>query len=287
MRLLALVRPLALVAAASLAVAPLGAQDRPLEYTSKAGVKHLAEPDTGAVARLAAAAKADPKNVDALFALGMAQTAIRQIREAIATFTQAIAIAPTQARLYRQRGHRYVSIGEFAKARADLTRGASLDSMDYGIWYHLGVVHFQAGEFAEAAKAFARGRTMPPNANEYLGSTDWLWMSLARAGRKAEADAMVRSLPDTVKLPDNYAYARRIRLYRGELTPEAVVAGGDTSAVQQATLNFGVAQWHLVAGNTAAAKANLEAAVATKGWPAFAYLLAERQLPTLAGGKKK
>ncbi|MBI3790181.1 MAG: tetratricopeptide repeat protein [Gemmatimonadetes bacterium] len=273
------------LALAVLTAVPLRAQTP--QYTSFAGVKHVSQPDTGAVARAAEAVKADPKNVDKLFALGMAQTSIRQLREAIATFTKAMAIDPKQARLYRQRGHRYISVGEFGKAMADLTKGAALDSMDYGIWYHLGVANFEAGKFDAAAKAFARGRTMPPSTNEYTGSTDWLWMSLARAGRMDEAKRMVMTLPDTFKIPVNYAYGRRLMLYRGELTPEAVVAGGDTSDVQQATLNFGVGTWYMAQHDTAHARPYFERAVATKGWPAFAYLLSERTLKAIdAKGKR-
>ncbi len=268
----------ALVGAVVLAGVTASARAQTPQYTSLAGVAHRSQPDTGAVARAQAAVTADPKNVDKLFALGMAQTSIRQLREAITTFGAAIAIAPKQARLYRQRGHRYISTGQFDKAMADLTKGASLDSMDYGIWYHLGVANFEAGKFDAAAAAFARGRTMPPSTNEYTGSTDWLWMSLARAGRMKEADAMVRTLPDTFKIPANYAYGRRLMLYRGELTPEAVVAGGDTSDVQQATLNFGVGTWYMAKKDTAGARPYFERSVATKGWPAFAYLLSERTL---------
>ncbi len=273
--------------AMALAMTTVAAAAQTPQYTSLAGVVHLSQADTGAVARAKAAVDADPKNVDKLFALGMAQTSVRQLREAIATFTTAIKVDPKQARLYRQRGHRYISTGQFGKAMADLKKGATLDSMDYGIWYHLGVANFEAGKFSEAAAAFARGRTMPPSTNEYTGSTDWLWMSLARAGRMAEADKMVRSLPDTFKIPVNYAYGRRLMLYRGELTPEAVVAGGDTSDVQQATLNFGVATWYMAKRDTAHARPYFEKSVATKGWPAFAYLLSERTLAAIDAKSKK
>ena len=34
------------------------------------------------------------------------------------------------------------------------------------------------------AAAFARAQPMAPDAGELAGATDWLWMSLARAGRR-------------------------------------------------------------------------------------------------------
>ena len=131
---------------------------------------------------------------------------------AIATFTRGLTIAPENAMLYRWRGHRYLSVRELDKAMADLTRGNRLDSTNYGVLYHLGIVRFAQGDFAGAADAFRRGQPRAPDANELAGSTDWLWMSLMRAGRAAEARAMLDRRPDS--LPTANAYTRRLLLYR-------------------------------------------------------------------------
>jgi hypothetical protein len=92
--------------------------------------------------------------------------------------------------------HRYLSVREFDRAFADLTRGA-FDSTIYGIWYHLGVVQYLRGDFAEAAASFAKPQPIAPDAGELAGSTDWLWMSLSRAGRGADAKAMLDRRPDS------------------------------------------------------------------------------------------
>lgn len=109
---------------------------------------------------------------------------MRQFREAIATYTRGLTVAPRNAQLYRWRGHRYLSVREHARALADFERGMALDSNVYGIWYHLGVLRFLKGEFAAAAEAFARGRVIAPNAGELAGSYDWGWLSLMRAGKR-------------------------------------------------------------------------------------------------------
>ena len=85
--------------------------------------------------------------------------------------------------LYRWRGHRYLSVRDFDRAMADLTRGYGLDSLNYGILFHLGVLRFAQGDFNGAADAFRRGQKIPPNAGELAGSTDGLCMSLMRAGQ--------------------------------------------------------------------------------------------------------
>ena len=273
------IRPLVL-ALAVLATVPAVQAQTP-QYTAFAGVLHKSEPDTGAVARAKAAVAADPRSVEKLMTLGLAQTAVRQVREAITTFTAAIEISPANAMLYRHRGHRYVSIAEFDRAIEDLEQGAKLDPKNYFIWYHLGVARFAKREFDLAAQAFARGQPMAPTVNEFIGSTDWLWMSLARAGRAAEAERAARAIPDSITIPTNYAYGKRLRLYRGEVLPDSLMGAADTANVQISTLAFGVGNWYLVKQDTLRAKAWLQRSVAARGWPAFAYLIAERELARL------
>jgi hypothetical protein len=74
-------------------------------------------------------------------------------------------------------------VREFDRAFADLTRGGAIGSTIYEIWYHLGVVQYLRGDFAEAAGSFAEAQPIAPDVSELAGSTDWLWMSLSRAGR--------------------------------------------------------------------------------------------------------
>jgi tetratricopeptide (TPR) repeat protein len=129
------------------------------------------------VARAEQALAADPRNVQKIIELGVAQSGVLQFREAIATFTKGMAIEPANAMLYRWRGHRYLSVRELDRAMADLTRGYALDSLNYGVLYHLGIVRFARGDFNAAVDAFQRSIQRPPNAGELAGSTDWLWMS--------------------------------------------------------------------------------------------------------------
>src|SRR5712691_1846357 len=145
-----------LVAASVAAAAPAGGQS--VQYRSAAGVEYHAQRDTGAIARAESALAADPRSVERIVQLGVAQSGARQFREAIQTFTRGLTIAPNDAVLYRWRGHRYLSVREFDRALDDLTRGSRLDSTNYGIWYHLGIVRYARGDFAAAADAFARGR---------------------------------------------------------------------------------------------------------------------------------
>jgi tetratricopeptide (TPR) repeat protein len=259
------------------AISPASAQS--VQYKSPAGVEYRSQPDTGAIARAQKALAADPRNVQRFVDLGVAQSGVRQFREAIATFTRGLTIAPNSALLYRWRGHRYLSVRDFDRALDDLTRGSRMDSTIYGIWYHLGIVRFVRGEFRAAADAFARAQPRAPDAGELAGSTDWLWMSLSRAGRAADAKAMLARRPDS--LPIENAYTRRLKLYRGEIRPDAVFTPADTADVQVATLSYGVGNWYLVRGDTARARTWFERSIKSGGWPGFGFIMSEVELRRL------
>ena len=271
-----------LIAATLVAALPAALRAQTAQYTSAAGVTYRSDKDTGAVARAERALAADPKNVDKVIALGVAQAGIRDMRGAIATFTKGIAIAPKNALLYRWRGHRYLSVREFDRAEADFKQGLALDSAVYGIWFHLGIVRFVRGDFAGAATAFSRAQPLAPDPGELAGSTDWLWMSLSRAGRGAEAKAMLARRPDSLKVADQeYGYVKRLRLYRGEVKPERLITASDTADTQAATLNYGLGNWYLVKGDTARARAAFQKSIASGGWPAFGFIVSEAELRRL------
>jgi tetratricopeptide (TPR) repeat protein len=256
---------------------PAGAQS--VQYKSPEGVEYRSLPDTDAVKTARAALAADPKNIARIIDLGVAESGARQFREAIATFTRGLDIEPDNALLLRWRGHRYLSIRDFDRAFADLTRGGKIDASIYGIWYHLGIVQYVRGDFSAAAASFAKAQPIAPDAAELAGSTDWLWMSFGRAGRAAEAKAMLDRRPDDK--PVTNAYTRRLQLYRGEIGPEAVVTAADTDEVQIATLAYGLGNWYLIKGDTAQARKWFERSIQSGGWPAFGFIVSEAELRRL------
>ena len=267
-----------LVAAGGVTCYAVSLGGQTVQYRSPAGVAYRAQADTGPIARARAALTAEPRDVQRIIALGVAQSGARQFREAIATFSRGLTIAPNNAMLYRWRGHRYISIRQFDNALADLRRGYQLDSTNYGILFHLGVLRFAKRDFAGAATMFAKAQPLAPDGGERAGSTDWLWMSLSRANRPADAAAMLARRADTLPAPPGYAYVSRLRLYRGETAPEALFTASDTADVQVATLSFGLGNWYLVRGDTTQAKAAFQRAVKSGGWPGFGFIMAEIEL---------
>jgi Flp pilus assembly protein TadD len=253
---------------------PLRAQSD--QYISDAGVRYVSQPDTsGAVARARAEYTRRP-SIESAIAMGAAQSAIRQYREAIQTYSTALARFPGSAELRRWRGHRYLTVRDFPRALIDLETAISIDSALYGAWYHLGIVRFANGQFEEAIRAFRTALPLAPDPGERTGSTDWLWMALSRAGRTAEARRLLASRPDSI--PANNAYSRRLSLYRGEIGPDAVLGPADTTDVQRSTLAFGLGHWRYVGGDAASAASWYRASIEAGGWPGFGFIISETEL---------
>jgi thioredoxin-like negative regulator of GroEL len=77
----------------SLLIAP-AMRAQSVQYRSPAGVEYRSQRDTGAIARAQKALDADPKNVDKIIALRVAQGGVWQFREAIETLTKGLASSP-------------------------------------------------------------------------------------------------------------------------------------------------------------------------------------------------
>jgi len=278
-------RPPVLLALAALpaALSVLAAQSP--EYRSPQGTTYVSQRDSGAIARLETALAGAPADSNLYVQLGVAQSQVRQYHEAIGTFSRALRSWPNDAVLYRYRGHRYISVRQFDSALADLERGNRLDTTNYDIWYHLGVVRYVRGDFGGAADAFQHAQRMAPNDDELAGSTDWLWMSLSRAGRASEAQAALGRLRPGMhtRITTATAYMKRLDLYRGAVQPAAMVTAADTSDIQVATLSYGIGNWYLVRGDSAAARRWFARAIDSGGWPAFGFIAAEQEIARIGG----
>jgi tetratricopeptide (TPR) repeat protein len=99
-------------------------------------------------------------------------------RDAIEAYTRGIARHPAEARLYRHRGHRYITTRKFDEAIADLKRAATLvagkpdeiepdgapnkagiprSTLQSNSWYHLGLAQDLRGDFQAALASYREG----------------------------------------------------------------------------------------------------------------------------------
>lgn len=244
----------------------------------------------------------NPNDEEAAIWLGRRIAYLGRYREAIDVFSQGIAKHPKSAKLYRHRGHRYVTLRELDKAIADFERAAALvkgqpdeiepdgapnkankprSTLQSNIWYHLGLSHYLKGDFAKALPAYLECmKVSTVNDDMFVATSDWLYMTYRRLGKTAEAAKVLEAIKPQMDILENTAYHQRLLMYKGEVKPESLLqtSGGEADAVQIATQGYGVGNWYLVNGDAAKAKAIFEKVLTGSSWGAFGFIASEAEL---------
>jgi tetratricopeptide (TPR) repeat protein len=248
------------------------------EVVSPLGARFYSKPDEkNAIAEAEKQLAADPNNVDRLIALGRAQVSVWRLRDAIDTFTRAIKLAPDNARLYRLRGHRYISSRQFDKAVADLERAAKLSDREFDIWYHLGLAYYLKRDFARAADAYTRARDAGTKDDNIIAASNWLYASLRRQKKSAEAARALERIRPDMNVQEDKMYFALLLFYKG-LKQESEVLHPQLTDMEAATVGYGIGNWHLYNGRQARARQVFQNIVAGKEWAAFGFISAEAEL---------
>lgn len=240
-----------------------------------------------------------PDDADAVIWLGRRHAYLGHYRTAVAVFTEGIAAHPADARLYRHRGHRYITLRRLDDAIHDLEHAARLaegtpdavepdgapnaynipvSTLQTNIWYHLALAHYLKGDFERALPAWRRTLALSTNDDMRVAGADWLYMTLRRLGRDAEARAVLEAITPDMRILENDAYHRRLLMYRGLVSAEELLAADTEDAVQLATYGYGVANWYLYNGDDQRARALFERIVRGANWAAFGFIAAEAEL---------
>lgn len=215
--------------------------------------------------------------------LGRRYAYLYDYKKAIAVFTKGIERFPKSYKLYRHRGHRYISIRQFDKAIADyeksyqlMSKGVEetepdgapnklnipLSNTQFNILYHYGLAHYLKGNFKKAAEIYKECMEYSGNADLQVATTDWLYMALRRQGKVDEAFALLETIDASMEIIENDSYFKRLRMYKGELpADELLKESGDDVALSLATQGYGLANWYLYEGDTTKAFEILEEVV--------------------------
>ena len=245
----------------------------------------------------------NPDDPDATIWLGRRIAYLGRYRDAIETFSEGIEKHPDDARLYRHRGHRYITVRELPNAIADLSKAAQLvagkpdqvepdgqpnardtptSTLQSNVYYHLALAHYLSGEFAKATESYAKCLEVSRNPDMLVATTYWYYLALARQGKTREAAALLAPITAGMDIIENGSYHKLLRMFKGELTPESLLAPG-TAGLDAVTTRYGIAAWHLAGGRREAAVALLREIVdqSPQQWPAFGYVAAEADLARL------
>ena len=260
-----------------------------------------AEPAARLLENLAAARadyEADPDEPDNIIWYGRRIAYTGDFRGAIEVFSEGIEKFPDDARMYRHRGHRYISIRELDRAIADFEHAANLiegtedevepdgapnpagipvSSLHSNIWYHLGLAYYLQGDLENALRVYEIAIAGTPNDDMRVATTHWQYMSLKLLGRDEEAQAVLEPIRADMNILESFSYHQLCLLYKGEgeiqtaLDANITPAGGDSAM-------YGIGNWHYYNGRTDEAKAMFERMIAESGWASFGRIAAESDL---------
>lgn len=245
-----------------------------------------------------------PTDVDSIIWYARRLGYLGQLRESIEVYGRGIALYPDNPWLYRHRGHRYISVRDFASAVTDLEKAAALvegkpdvvepdgqpnasntpiGTLHSNIGYHLALAYYLQGKYDLAAKAAQREVTAASNDDRRVSMGHWLYMSLRRQGQDSAAAAVVAPMGRTMKILENEAYHRLVLLYRGELPPDSVLTTSPTGelSVSDASAAYGLATWYSYTGRQDDAVALRRRIVEAGQWGAFGTIAAEAELARL------
>lgn len=258
----------------------------------------------GALNRLATAKadyEKDPANADKIIWYGRRTAYAGDYRGAIQIFSEGIEKHSDDARFYRHRGHRYVSIREFDRAIEDLEQAATLiegteneiepdglpnalnipvSSLHGNIWYHLGLAYYLKQDWDNAYRAYKNGFDAARNDDNRVSTTHWLYMILRRQGDEQAAARVLDVITADINVIENMSYHNLCLFYKGQLSLVELIGENEDNPAGAAVM-YGAANWHYYSGDTEKAREMLAAMVATTGWSAFGVIAAEADLAIL------
>ena len=242
---------------------------------------------------------AKPNDADAMIWVGRRLAYLWRYQDAIAMFTKGVQAHPNNPRMYRHRGHRYITTRQFDRAITDFEKAVTLikgmpdeiepdgapnpsgkprSTLHFNIWYHLGLAYYLKADYQKAAQAYAECMKVSTNDDSVTATSDWMWMTLMRLNRKADAARVLEPITAKMDILENASYHRRLLMYKGLEKPETLLDPANADDLTIATQGYGVGNWYYVTGNRDKAREIFQKVVAGPQWSAFGYIAAEADL---------
>jgi tetratricopeptide (TPR) repeat protein len=237
-----------------------------------------------------------PNSVEAIIWYGRRTAYLGHFKNAISIYTEGIKKFPEEARLYRHRGHRYITTRSYDKAIEDFKTAAKLmkdkpnqiepdglpnaknipiSTLKGNIWYHLGLAYYLKGDFENALWAYRQRDAVNTNNDNIVSEGHWLYMILKRMGRDNEAKTEIESITLDLDIIENVNYHKMCLFYKGLLKIKDLKIMGDGSSSDDVFL-YGIGNWYLYQKNdTTKAKKYFKRLLESGNPFSFAYLAAE------------
>jgi tetratricopeptide (TPR) repeat protein len=206
--------------------------------------------------------------------------------------------------MYRHRGHRFLSLRLFDQAIDDLEKAAELiegkpdevepdgipnergipvSSLQFNIWYHLGLAYYLIGDYESALSCYEDCLKVSEIPDKLVATAHWTYMTLRLLERKDEAEELVAPITEDMDIIENQHYHRLLLMYKGETTPDEVMKEArKQGTLAVATVGYGVGNWYLYNEREEMAVEVYNEILDTRGWSGFGYIAAEADLKWLS-----
>lgn len=243
--------------------------------------------------------EANPNSADAIIWFGRRLAYLGRFTKAISTYSLGIDKFPKDARFYRHRGHRHITLRRFDSAIADLKKASQLvkgkpdeiepdgqpnarniptSTLQFNIWYHLGLAYYLTGQNQKALDAYRECLKVSKSPDRVVSTTHWLYMTLRRLNRNDEAVKALEPITEGMDVIENTSYYHLVLMYKGVLPVERLLeeAQGDSAASH--SVLYGIGNWHLYNGRREQALEVFRKIFSSEQWTSFGFIAAEADL---------
>lgn len=241
--------------------------------------------------------ESDSLNVDHIVWLGRRIAYLGDYKKAIDIYTKGIELYPDNARYYRHRGHRYITLRQLDNAINDFQQAVQLidgkediiekdgipnsqniplSTLHNNIWYHLGLAYYLKNDLPNALGAFQSCLESSHNDDMQVATRHWLYMIFRRMNLPDEAALVLEPVHKDMTIIENEAYFNLLLFYKGELTIDEVSGNSSTGSSEAA--KYGVANWYHYNGEISEAKKQYQQLIEKGNWAGFGYIAAEADL---------
>jgi tetratricopeptide (TPR) repeat protein len=237
------------------------------------------------------------ENVNHIVWLGRRTAYLGDYKRAIEIYSEGINKFPEEARLYRHRGHRYISTRQLDKAIADFEKAILLikdkedvieqdgipnslnqpiSTLHTNVWYHLGLAYYLKNDLQNALAAFHESLLDSKNDDLQVATRNWLYMILRRMQLPDEANTILIPVHKEMTIIENFAYHKLLLFYKGELSEKELMKNKNLAS--SLAVQYGIGNWYHYNDSIERAIQIFEKITKTSNWAVFGYLAAEADL---------
>ncbi len=240
----------------------------------------------------------NPNDLDAVVWYGRRTAYLGHYKKAISIYTEGIEKHPNEARLYRHRGHRYLTTRQYDNAIADFEKAATLiegkedvtekdgvinprniqlTTLHGNIWYHLGLAYYLNNDMEKALTYFSKREVTNKYDDNIVSVGHWLYMINRRLGNIETANTVLEMVKPNMDIIENMDYHKICLFYKDS----SVIPTIDEKKEGDAVL-YGYGNWYLYHKQDTIKAKHYYNTLLKEGAPSsFAYLAAEVDLKKL------